>query len=381
MPRMRRRTLKRPAVIIALLTAVLGTLGSSGIAGAAQSAQAAPSTPGSTSPPGRSAAASSGIGMPEGLNNSGGGVLKSALYYNRALRSKLWIPGPNGLVYHSCVYTVPDGSRVDTIHGRITLPTGAVQSLRRCAYPALASPAASPAPAAAGQSSPTAATSGWLYDFRAPTAAPGPLASVTGNMAAPKAPNELNTSVSDFAFTAFEPADFSSIIQPIIGWGGLKCYANGVGCDNVTGPYLWMASNYLWGGNEVSATAKPINTNDTIHFSMSASNCNSAGGGCSWFISMVDYNTSASSAFTVVSSPAYRDYFAGAFESYHATDCNMLFGNGHLVWRSLSARYFSSPGNSVAWTPVFISHPDQAPCSMTAINYVNGDGGDILWTP
>lgn len=74
------RSRKRFAAAIALLTAVtLGTLGSSGIAGAAQSA----------SPLGRSAVAPSGIGLPGGLNNSGGGVLKSALYFGRALKSKL----------------------------------------------------------------------------------------------------------------------------------------------------------------------------------------------------------------------------------------------------------------------------------------------------
>lgn len=59
----------------------------------------------------------------------------------------------------------------------------------------------------------------------------------------------------------------------------------------------------------------------------------------------------------------------------------MLFGNGHLVWRSLSAQYFSSPGHAVVWTPLFYPNPDQAPCSMTAINYENGNGGDVLWTP
>ena len=136
---MRRTARKHIVAVIALLSAVtLGILGSSGIAGAAQSVTSA----GSTSPLGRSAVPSSGIGMPEGLNNRGDGVLRSAMYYARALKSKLWLPGPNGLVYQSCVYTVPNGSTVDTIHGRITSPTGAVRPLQRCAYPMLANPAA-----------------------------------------------------------------------------------------------------------------------------------------------------------------------------------------------------------------------------------------------
>jgi hypothetical protein len=309
--------------------------------------------------------------MPQGLNNSGSGVLKSTVYYDRALKSKLWTSTPNGLVYQSCVYSVPNGSKVDTIHGRITLPTGAVQSLQRCAYPALASPVASS----------TAATSGWLYDFTANEQAPHPLASVTGNMAAPSPPNEINTTAQDFAFTGFQSAGASAILQPIVGWGGLTCIKNGVTCSNDTGPFLWMASNYFWDGNEVSATAKPINPGDTIHFSMSASNCTSSGGGCSWFISMVDNNTTASSAFTVVSSPAYNIYNGGAFESHGANDCNQLFGNGHLAWRGLSAQYFTSPGHAAPWTPTFVPIPVQDPCSMTAINYESGNGGDILWTP
>jgi hypothetical protein len=301
------------------------------------------------------------------------------MYYARALKSKLWLPGPNGLVYQSCVYTVPNGSTVDTIHGRITSPTGAVRPLQRCAYPMLANPAASASQAAAGQSSHTAATSGWLYDFSNNGPSPGPLASVTGNIGAPAPPNELNTGVQDFAFTGFQAP--GSILQPIVGWGGLTCIKNGVTCSNGTGPYLWEDSNYFWSGNEVSAPAQAINTADTIHFSMSASNCNSSGGNCSWFISMVDNNTSRSSAFTVISSPVYTSYNGGAFESYHATDCNELFGNGHLSWRSLSARYFSSPGHAVAFSPLFIPNADQAPCSMYALNYGSGTGGDILWKP
>lgn len=368
---MRRDIRIRIAAVIALLTAVtLGTLGSSGIAGAAQSA-----------PSGRSAVATSGIGMPEGLNNSGGGVLKNAVYYDRALKSKLWVPTPNGLVYQSCVYTVPNGSTVDTIHGRITLPTGAVRTLQRCAYPALASPAAPSASAAAGQPSSTAATNGWLDQFSAAVQSPHPLASVTGNMAAPSAPNEINTGAQDFAFTGFSASGTSSILQPVVGWGGLTCSANGVTCSNDTGPFLWMDSNYYWDGNEVSATAAAINPGDTIHFSMSASNCNSGGGGCSWFISMVDYNTSATSAFTVVSSPVYDLYEGGVFESHNAQDCNQLFANGHLAWRGLSAQYFTSPGHAAAWAPSFVPIYGEAPCSMTVTNYQSKTGGDILWTP
>jgi hypothetical protein len=376
---MRRRTRQFIATVIAFLAAVtLGALGTSGIAGAAQSARTALSTPNSALPPGRSAAASSGIGLPGGLNNSGAGVLSSAVYYDRALRSKLWMPTPDGLVYRSCRYTVPDGSTVDSIRGRITLPTGAVRPLRRCAYPMLSRPGASSAPAAAGPSSHTAGTDGWLLDFSAAQPPSGPLASVTGNMAAPSPPNELYTSVDDFAFTAFQDYSSHSILQPIIGWGGLTCDS----CSNDTGPYLWMASTYAWGGSEVTALAKAINPGDTIHFSMSASNCNSSGGGCSWFISMVDYNTSASSAFTVVSSPSYYSYTGGAFESYNATDCNMLFGNGHLVWRDLSAQYFSSPGHAAAYSnPSFEQDIGEQPCGMYAINYAASNGGDILWTP
>jgi hypothetical protein len=263
---------KRIAAVTALLAAVtLGTLSSPGTAGAAQQALGSPALGGQAL--GGSAATASGIGMPEGLNNTGNGMLKNAVYYARALKSKRWVTAPSGLVYQSCAYTVPNGSTVDSIHGRITLPSGAARLLRRCAYPMLANPAAGPHPATARLAAATLAvsipeTGGWLHDFT--DWSTGPLASVTGNIGAPAVPTEPNANVQDFAFTAFQAAGTSSILQPVIGWGGLSCSKDGVGCSNGTGAHLWEDSNYAWGGNEVSAPSQPIAQGDTIHFSMSA---------------------------------------------------------------------------------------------------------------
>jgi hypothetical protein len=377
-------TRQRIGAVTALLAVVtLGTLGSSGTAGAAQPAQPAPGS----SALGGSAAPASGIGMPEGLNNTGNGILKNPVYYARALKSKLWVAGPTGLVYQSCAYTVPNGSTVDSIHGRITLPSGAVRPLRRCAYPMLANPAAAAHPAGTHSSAATPAatatfpTNGWLDDFTDYSTI-GPLASVTGNMGAPAVPSAPNSNVEDFAFSAFlAAAPINSIVQPIVGWGGLYCSKNGVACSNGTGTHLWEDSNYEWDGNEVSAPSQPIAQGDTIHFSMSASKCNSSDGGCTWAISMSDDTSTRSSAFSVVSSPPYSQYTGGSLEVYNATNCGELFGNGHLSWRSLSARFFITPGNSAAFTPSFTPDPRNPVCGMYTENSGSGTGGDILWTP
>jgi hypothetical protein len=174
-----------------------------------------------------------------------------------------------------------------------------------------------------------------------------------------------------------------SILQPIIGWGGIYTGINGKATPNASGDWLWEAAYYSWGGNAVAATVEPLNPGDTISTYMHADACDSAGGGCHWLIYIEDVKTGLPSDFTVVSSPSYYEYVGGAFESYGASNCNMLFGGAHLVWRNLSAEYFSSPGHETAYTPNFGAevYADEDPCSMYAANYQSENGGDILWTP
>lgn len=327
---------------------------------------------------------SSGIGLPHGLNAAGSGVLANARYYDRALKSKLWDPTPDGLVFHSCSYSVPNGSTVDSIRGRITRPNGTVLAVSRCAYPRLVrpNPASAARVRATASAGPISSTSGWLYDFSDVQEPPHPLSEVSGLSAAPSSPAQPSSSVSNFAFTAFQSTG-SAIMQPILGWGYIATVKNGVSSPNASGPHPWMAAYYAWGGNSVAATVTSVSPGDTISFSMQASGCDSSGGNCSWFIFMLDENDNAESFFTVVSAPTYYNYSGGVYESYHATNCNQLAGNHHLVWRDLSADVFASPGNSVPYTPDFMvrEYTDSDPCSMYATNIGNENGGDIIWTP
>jgi hypothetical protein len=97
---------------------------------AGQAAYAAP--PGSA-PTGK--VPSSGIGLAANLPERGVGVLPNSTYYERASKSRLWAQTPAGLVYRSCVYNVPSGSYVDSIHDRITLPNGRVLPMKPCPLP------------------------------------------------------------------------------------------------------------------------------------------------------------------------------------------------------------------------------------------------------
>lgn len=100
---------------------------------------------------------------------------------------------------------------------------------------------------------------------------------------------------------------------------------------------------------------------------------------------MTDVTSNEPSYFSVVSAPVYLYYNGGVFESHGAGNCNQLFGNAHLVWRNLSATYFTnaSAGATATFKPSFTVNPfniEEKPCSMYAINYQSGTGGDILWT-
>jgi hypothetical protein len=189
---------------------------------------------------------------------------------------------------------------------------------------------------------------------------------------------------SDFAFSGLQPADESTLIQPVVGWGYLDV-GNGSSTTTIapgSDDFMWMAAyHYTSNGNSIAARVRRINPGDTIWNWMEAYNCDRSGGHCHWLIDMADENTGAISSFTVVSAPAYTELDGGEFESYRATSCNMLFGNHHLVWRKLVV-------SDVNYRPIaLISSLPRAsmtvraahPCGMQTITTKASNGGDIIW--
>jgi hypothetical protein len=55
-----------------------------------------------------------------------------------------------------------------------------------------------------------------------------------------------------------------------------------------------------------------------------------------------DDNNSASSEFSVGTSPAFTTVIGGMYEVYNAKGCQTLFANHHLVFRNLSVGKYST---------------------------------------
>jgi hypothetical protein len=299
---------------------------------AGQSAYAAPAASATTGK-----VPSSGIGLAANLPEKGVGVLQNSTYYERASKSRLWDQTPAGLVFRSCVYDVPSGSYVDSIHDRITLPDGRVLPMKQCLYPRLTLPGASVATktktAAAGS---LARTNGnWIDGFEADNLPH--LGGLSVSIAAPYPPNKTSSSLYEYQWTALQSSDGQSLLQPAVGWGGLSVstYRAPLAGDTE------MASYYYWGGNSVAGTFYSVNPLDTLDQSISASDCGSGGGDCTWGMQIIDENTGQDSELTVGSAPVYTSV-VGELESnvgsVSGANCQSLFANHHLVWRHLQVQ-------------------------------------------
>jgi len=336
---------------------------------ASQAAQATPSAPITVSNAGPS-----GIGL--ALNRTGAGTLANAPYYQRALKSSLWVRTPAGLVFHSCSYSVPNGSKVDSIHGQITLPDGRSLPVKPCAYPRLILPGTQHALTPMASNAQPATTSGWMQGFQEDGLAP--LGYLTVEYAAPSAPTQGTPEDIQWSALASD-ANGDSLLQPLVAWGGVGTIRNGTPTSNSSGDFLSMAAYYFWSGNAVAATFVKVNAADTLTVVVSASGCNSGGGGCTWLLYIGDGNTGQQSVFTVVSSPAYTTVIGGMFESYGASNCNMLFANHHLVFRDLAVDKLVPPGGATPMTPQFHKNVRDQECGMNTT--YSTSGGDITWTP
>jgi hypothetical protein len=365
---MGRYRLKTLCIAVASFAAVGLALG--------QQAEATPSSPVTS---GQAAqAAPSGIGLATGLNRAGHSTLANPTYYNRALKSKLWYRTPSGMVFHSCYYHVSNGSYVDSVRGRITQPNGQVTSMPQCAYPRLVQPRATPSltPSAVTRAKPAAGTSGWMQGFEQ-SGLPA-LASLSVQYSVPNAPN--TSGAEDLQWSALATdANGDALLQPLIGWGGVETLKNGVVIPNASGSYLEMAAYYFWSGNAVSASFVHVNAQNTIDVSIQSENCSNGGSGCTWTLDANDPNTGADSHFNVGTSPAFTTVIGGMFESYFATNCQMLFANHHLVFRNLQVTRWLAVAGLNAILPHFSKRVVDQECSMSTS--FTSNSGDITWSP
>jgi hypothetical protein len=294
---------------------------------------------------------SSGIGLATGLTAKGVDVLQNAAYYARASKSSLWGQTLDGLMYKSCIYGVPNGSFVDSVHGRIIEPDGKVVLTPRCPYPRLVPPGATkPAATRSAAAGPIAAaayhpnTSIWLDGFEA-DGLPH-MSNLTTELSAPYPPNNQGP-FYEYQWTALASLG-NSLLQPAVGWGKLSVstYRPPLPGD------VEIVAYYINGTIATAGTFYSVKPLDTIFTSIQGYNCGSGGGGCTWDMAITDEQSHQSSTLTVGSSPAYTSVigeYEGNVGSVGGTNCQSLFANHHLVWRNLSVA--SEAGNTV--TPLY----------------------------
>jgi len=273
------------------------------------------------------------------------------------------------------MYNVPNGSKVDSIHGRITTPKGRILSLTKCPYPRLVSPKAVYSMKPMKAEAQPLTTDGGMMDFREDGLAP--LSYLYVEYAAPSAPSVTSSNLEDYMWSGLQDANADSVIQPVAGWGYAATQYHGTSTPNNSGLYLDAAAYYYWSGNAVAASFIGFNAGDTLEAGASASGCDSNGANCTWFAWIADVNTGQESQFSVTSSPSYTTIIGGELESYNAIHCNMLFANHNIAWRHLALDDIY--GNVVTpnfWTQTFGTQQ----CSMGTAS-AGPTGGNIFWTP
>lgn len=351
--------MKRPLILLACVVACAGAY----VAGGSPALAAARA-------PGQQASAGpSGIGMAR-IAPGDPKTRSDAGLYAKAMKSSDWTRTPDGLLYKSCFHQVPPDATLIPDKNEIVFNDGTVQTFASCPYPRLLNPhqaasnAPAPAPAAPG-------TNGWMQAswWNAPTG----LGYLSTGYAVPTAPTV--SGATDYIFSSFEPSNGSAIIQPVVGYGYTSYNNSTYGSGTIGGNFLWESSYYVWGNNAAAGYLYKVTALDTINGTMSASGCGSGEGGCTWTIHTKDVNSGYDSTLTVESDPKYDTVQGGVLESYGANGCNMLFANGHAVFRNIVVK--NESGGQL--TPSFVHEVWDQECSMHM--NITSTAADIIWSP
>jgi hypothetical protein len=295
--------------------------------------------------PAASASAAAPAGGPSGIGLAAGGpaVLASAADYAKALTSPDWTSTPDGLVYDSCVYQIPQGATLDTTRDEIVLASGATRKLPAdCRYPRLVQPAPAAAASTGTAAGPAAAHPDYLdeiFDAQADWPALGgfiPFNGLEEQMAVPAAPSPGAT---DYLFSGFyaSAAAQDSFLESVIGYGP----TSGGGSKTIGYNSLWIASYYVWSGGVAVGSLRAVSASDTIQTHIwtvgstgAPSNCASD---CSWIINTFDETTGheQESTLRVKSTPAYTELIGGGLAS-NGKHCDQLFPGGHGAFRHIA---------------------------------------------
>jgi hypothetical protein len=306
-------------------------------------------------------------------------LVSDPVAYGQALKSTQWVHTPSGLSNTGCVFHVP--SKATVRNGLITLPSGATQQLKPCAYPTLTYPGASTPsttkldtpklsasqvrPALASTGSPCYFGQGGTY-WAASCNGTSPtwVKSMTQEQAVPSNPTKDGALI--FLWGGLENASGDTLLQDVLTWG-----ANG---NIVTNPNIWYVTPwYLWGGNSVTGSSIHVGVSDTIVQALTASNC-SSGGACTWVLKATDTTNGLSTSYTVGSDATFTSIFGAVMEVPTANGCVETPPNGHAAFRDLVVT-----GNTGTLSPNFGTSIPDSQCSVSITQ--SSTGADILWKP
>jgi hypothetical protein len=272
--------------------------------------------------------------------------------YAEAVSSPDWVKTPFGLSHKTCTHEVARGGSVDR-NGNIVVGR-ATTVVPRCAYGTIKKPSTA-------VQAPT--TNGWLK--ASAWSAPSWFRRLYSDLAVPSAPS-VNGALNYF-FSAFEPADMTDIIQPVLQWGSNGAFG---------GNFYTVASWYVIGDGRMFYSS-PFTTTPghTIYGQMEANTCSSTGANCHWAIVATDTTSDKQTRLDVTAGKSYRLAFGGAFESYGASGCNMLPANGAA--RFTNIKIWGPTFNLL--TPQFAEWTWDQQCSMyTTMSSTSTTFG---WTP
>lgn len=301
-------------------------------------------------------------------------LVSDPVAYGQALKSATWVHTPSGLSNTGCVFHVPNKATVR--NGVITMPSGATQQLKPCAYPTLTYPnATSPsaskpstikaAPALAATGAPCYFGQGGTYwAASCNSTSPTWVKSMTQEQAVPSNPTKDGALI--FLWGGLENASGDTLLQDVLTWG-----ANG---NIVTNPNIWYVTPwYLWGGNSVIGSSIHVGVSDTIVQALTASSCNSAGA-CTWVLKATDTTNGLSTSYTVGSDATFSLIFGAVMEVPSANGCVETPPSGHAAFRDLVVT-----GNTGTLSPSFGTSIPDSQCSVSITQ--SSTGADILWKP
>jgi hypothetical protein len=290
--------------------------------------------------------------------------------YARAIRSGNWTYTPEGLAPKSCVNHVPAGGIV-AADGDIVTKSGAVHHVTRCTTPTLAyrgpqgswvKPAATPGP---GSPCSTGLSGGWWAatcsidsDYRG-------LLYYNENFSIPSNPTKDGALI--FYFPAFQSADGSSIVQPVLTWG-----ANA--STGVTNGNIWYLTSWAGvSGTYYTSKSVHINTPGTVNGLMQRGLCTAIYSGCAWTITTSD--GSASAGFLAQGLPTMTQIFGGVMEVPWGSGCVETPPNGHEAFRNLVVHDYTG-----TVTPSFAKLKNPSPQCSVSPAASSGINTDITWT-